>query len=225
MSRSFVKLFMLGMPGSGKSTIVQKIREHVQEERPDWNVYHLNDYNVLLQLYREQRHRFLPAVYGGFTIKDPTLYNEVLERLQEQAEEIKRWALPGEKQIVLIEFARENYQSAFRAFSTDFLRDASFLFLDVDIKTCRKRVSQRVHKLKDEKNEHDCFVPRGVFTRYTSNEDIRKYFRDTFRGEYQISEKGLKIITNDDIVQEALPEINDFVDDALEVQELVPSGR
>ena len=222
MSSSFVKLFILGMPGSGKSTIARRIIQRVQEI-PGWSTRHINDYAILSQLYRDQRQRFLPAVYGGFTIKDATLYNEVLEKLQEQAEKMKRQALPGEKQLVLIEFARENYQSAFRAFDPAFLRDASFLFLDVGITTCRNRVSQRVHKLKDEKNEHDCFVPRGVFTRYAANESIRQYFSNIFRDEYQIGR--LKIITNDDILQEALPEINDFVDDALEIQEQVLSGR
>lgn len=167
MSRSSVKLFILGMPGSGKSTIAQRIMQRVQGI-PGWSTYHINDYAILSQFYRDQRHRFLAAPYGGFTIKDATLYNEVLEKLQEQAEKMKRQALPGEKQLVLIEFARENYQSAFRAFDPAFLQDASFLFLDVSITICRNRVSHRVHKLRHEKNEHDCFVPRGVFTRYIS---------------------------------------------------------
>lgn len=224
MSRSFVKLFTLGMPGSGKSTIARRIMQRVQGIA-GWSMYHINDYAILSQFYRDQRHRFLPAPYGGFTIKDATLYNEVLEKLQEQAEKMKRQALPGEKQFILIEFARENYQSAFRAFAPAFLQDAFFLFLDVSITICRNRVSHRVHKSKNEKNEHDCFVPRGVFTRYIANEDTRRYFSDIFRNEYQIPDERLKIITNDDILSEALPEINDFVDDALEIQAPVLSSR
>jgi adenylate kinase family enzyme len=213
MYGAFVKLFVLGMPGSGKSTIAQGIEQHVQGI-PHWSACHVNDYDILSRLYREQRNRFLPAQYEGFTIKDPTLYDEVLRRLEEQVKGMEQQSLPEKNQLVLIEFARCNYQPAFKAFSADFLKDASFLFLDVKIDICKERVFERVHKLKDEKNRFDCFVPRGIFTRYQLSENSQ-YFRCDFRNEYQIPERRLKIITNDDALLEALPEIDEFVNGAL----------
>jgi hypothetical protein len=213
MSELFRKLFVLGMPGSGKSTIAQVIKQHVQQIA-GWDGRHVSDYEILARLFREQRNRFLPAPYDGFTIRDPALYNEVLQKLEEQVKAIEQDATPGRNQLVLIEFARCNYQPAFKAFSLDFLKDASFLFLDVNIKVCQERVFQRVHKLKDEKTRFDCFVPRGIFTRYRLCENS-EYFRDVFRDEYGISQSRLKIITNDDALREALTEINSFVDGVL----------
>jgi len=214
MDELFKKLFVLGMPGSGKSTIAQKIKQHVQQ-MTGWDACHVSDYEILARLFREQRNRFLPAPYDGFTIRDPTLYKEVLQKLEEQVKGMERNAAPGRNRLVLIEFARCNYQPAFRAFSPDFLKDASFLFLDVDIKICQGRVVQRVHKPKNEKTSSDCFVPRGVFRRYHLSENSQ-YFRHDFRGEYGMPESRLKIITNDDPLREALAEINMFVDDVLE---------
>jgi hypothetical protein len=214
MDELFRKLFVLGMPGSGKSTIAQIIKQRVQQ-KAGWDACHVNDYEILARLFREQRNRFLPALYAGFTIKDPTLYNEVLQKLEGQVNSMKRDAAPGRNQLVLIEFARCNYQPAFKAFSPDFLKDASFLFLDGNIKVCQERVFQRVHKLKDEKSRFDCFVPNGIFTRYHLCENSQ-YFNDVFRDEYGIPQSRLKVITNDDVLREALTEISSFLDDVLE---------
>jgi hypothetical protein len=65
--------------------------------------------------------------------------------LKELEKKIKfRYSDIRNEQLVLIEFARDDYGRALKLFSPNFLKDAYFLFINSDIKTCIQRVHSRV---------------------------------------------------------------------------------
>ena len=210
MSDELLKLFVLGMPGSGKSTVAQEIARYLRDVHKRDTSY-VNDYDILLKMYQEQHNRFLPAEYGGFTIADPTIYNEVLQKLKWQVEEVERQAAADANRLILIEFARSNYRQAFQFLGADFLIGASFLFLDVAVDTCMGRTLERVFKPECEKNKNDYFVPKSVFDRYRLSNNS-KYLRCDFKADYQVAEERLAIITNAYPLQEAHQELYKFVD-------------
>ena len=79
---------------------------------------------------------------GGFDVLDLTAFDNALKKL----EQVINRHLSSAKQIeiILIEFARNDYQRAFQQFSAEFLQDAYFLYLDADIETCKRRIRERI---------------------------------------------------------------------------------
>ena len=205
MSSETWKLFLLGMPGSGKSIIAQDIVQYTMSQY-NLSTCHINDYGILSEMYRNSRkslynpvykrskisRRFLPSKYGGFIVNDSVVYDEALQKLKRQVEEGERRALPGVNQLVLIEFARSDYQHAFQVLKPDFLMDASFLFLDGDIEVCMKRASQRVLKSKHKKSRNDYYVSRLVFDRYCRSNNSKYLNSKPFRNEYHVSDQMLQ---------------------------------
>lgn len=209
------KLLLLGMPGSGKSTVADEIRKYV-ESKPDWCVSYKNDYEILSQMYREQNSysqakRIEPAPYGGFTVLNLTVYDEALLELKQQIEELVLEPAEEENRLIIMEFARSSYKDAFEILGADFLKDAWFIFLDADIEECAKRVTARTHKHKDDKSPNDYFVSYKVFERYQQSKNSL-YFHDEFQRRNGIPNKQLAIIENSHPMEESSSEIFQLVD-------------
>ncbi len=49
------KLFILGLPGSGKSTIACHIVDHFRRNHKEWSAIRLCDYNLLYNMFREDQ--------------------------------------------------------------------------------------------------------------------------------------------------------------------------
>ena len=49
-----------------------------------------------------------------------------------------------ENELIIIEFARSDYQHALDQLGREFREEAYFLFLDVEIETCVQRIQERV---------------------------------------------------------------------------------
>src|SRR5258706_13050363 len=96
-----MKLFILGLPGSGKSTIARYIQEYVSNW--DWSTPHFSDYPILQEMFLNdiQGKQFKPADGGGFDILDLAVFDTALERLELQVNR----NIPSEKSsgIILIE--------------------------------------------------------------------------------------------------------------------------
>src|SRR5207248_7696664 len=111
---------------------------------------------------------FYPTEYNGFYVKNPSQYDAALKKLEKEIENYNF----AENEIVLIEFARSDYLHAFQNFSKSFLRDAHFLFLDVDIDVGMKRVRDRV-KHPDSTSRDDHFVSKYTFEYYRQKDNAK----------------------------------------------------
>src|SRR2546423_1930885 len=136
-----VKVFVLGRPGSGKSTGARIIVSNAQ--RRGWSVIRINDFDILKEMFQADIHheRFLPAAHGGFDVIDFSVLDTALEEVERR---VRDQMFGIGKKLITIEFARDDYSEALRLFSCDFLQDAYFLFIDAHIETCIQRIHRRV---------------------------------------------------------------------------------
>ena len=75
-------LFVLGLPGSGKSTIAHEIAKYI-DNRGLENI-RINDYAILEQMFHDdvERKKFRPTDYGGFDVIDLAVIDAALEQLE-----------------------------------------------------------------------------------------------------------------------------------------------
>ncbi|MGZ3617526.1 MAG: hypothetical protein ACXWOL_12085, partial [Ktedonobacteraceae bacterium] len=77
-----------------------------------------------------------------FDVRDFSVLDDVLKELEKK---IKfRYSDARNEQLIVIEFARDDYGEALKLFSPGFLKDAYFLFINSDINRCIQRVHSRV---------------------------------------------------------------------------------
>ncbi len=135
-----VKVFVMGLPGSGKSTATSCISTEAHDQQ--YRVKCFNDYDILYEWFKAEPDGpdFSRTDAGGFDIHNYTIFNTSLHVLEQQVVDAMT---PSDKEIVTIEFARSDYRNALLQFSASFLRDAYFLFIDAEFTTCKERVQQR----------------------------------------------------------------------------------
>lgn len=145
-----LKVFILGRPGSGKSSVAQLVQQLAGES--GWSVRHIYDYELLQTLFLQEiekniplgQRRFKPRgpeYSHGFDVTDFTVLDVVLEQMVDKADE---FISPGEKDLLLFEFARARYKDALEKFRNDLLQDAHILYIRVDMETCIERIHLRV---------------------------------------------------------------------------------
>jgi hypothetical protein len=145
-----VKLFVLGRPGSGKSEAYRQIDKYIQQSHQYWSVVHFTDYEILQEMFQfekyfqlnEKLRKFRPREHGGFDVRDFSVLDDVLKELEKKIR--FRYSDVRNEQLIVIEFARDDYGKALKLFSPGFLKDAYFLFINSDINTCIQRVHYRV---------------------------------------------------------------------------------
>ncbi len=145
-----VKLFILGRPGSGKSEAYRQIENYLQETHNDWSVVHYTDYEILQEMFQFEKHfqideklrKFQPREHEGFDVRDFSVLDDVLKELEKKVRFNSSEA--NNEQLIVIEFARDDYGKALKLFSQGFLKDAYFLFINSNINTCIQRVHSRI---------------------------------------------------------------------------------
>ena len=202
-----VKLFLLGLPGSGKSTVARHIQEYVKKW--EWQTSHFSDYPILKKMSRKdiEHKQFKLLDHGGLDVIDFTVVDTALKRLQQK---IKRHiASKKSAELILIEFARPDYQHAFHQFSKKFLRDQDtyFLYLVTELDTCKRRISDRT---TSPLFEDDYPVSEYIFEQYYHQDD-GQYLPDILEKEYQIDQQHVRIINNNDSLEAASTEFDAFV--------------
>lgn len=201
-----VKLFILGLPGSGKSSVARYIRTYVRDK--GWVSDHFNDYGILQRMFCEdiEGKQFKPTAHKGFDIVDFTAFDIALQILEF---EVQRYISQNQnKKLLLIEFSRNNYRHAFSQFSPEFLKDAYFLYLDVNIENCKKRIRERI---TNPSTANDYFVSDYIFNAYY-NQDDGQDIPDILVRDFKIENSRVKIINNGCSLMEASKEINPFID-------------
>jgi len=207
-----LKVFVLGIPGSGKSTVFRHIENYVkqQHEKP---IMRICDYEILYSMYlkdkekNDKERQFSPTGKNdGFDIRDFSVLDISLNRIHEDAKELIRTST--KKDLIVIEFARNDYKQAFRHFNSSFFHNAYILFLDVDKQTCMRRVNERVLHWKT-LDDHD--VSEYIFNTYY-NEDSKHYIISGFREDYELEEDRIMILDNRGSEKDFVPAINQFID-------------
>ena len=204
-----LKLLVFGLPGGGKSTIARYIATYLKDR--NWESLHFSDHVILRDMFLAdiEEKQFEPSKllnHEGFNVKDIKVFDIALKKL----EFIVKIHLLYTKQeeIVLIEFARNDYRWAFQQFSNQFLFDAYFLYLNVDLEICKNRVRERItHKSTDD----DFYVSEDIFKSYYYGDDGQS-IRQMLTEVYGIDVQRILIIDNNGSLEDSITQVYKFVD-------------
>jgi hypothetical protein len=212
-----VKVFVLGRPGSGKTTAVRYIQELVA--RKGHSARRFKDYDILYKMYEEDRDagegnfRSASEECGGFDILNYAMFDIALKRLEAS---IKQYLLSEEdasiksQEIITIEFARNNHFDSLEVFDSEFLADAYFIFLNAEMKICKKRIHNRVtHPPRPDYH----FVSDYIMDAYYSQENWN-YIYNTFLKHEEFNSQAM-IYQNDGLLQELYQELDAFIEKIL----------
>ncbi len=199
-----VKVFVLGRPGSGKSTAARHMIELAS--RRSYQSLFVQDYDILYKMFlNDRKHElFRPTDRGGFDVIDYSVLDNALRQMEEEVEDslaLKR------TDMVCIEFARSDYQVALNIFSPAFLRDAYIFFIDSDLEYCIQRVRERV---TDPPLPDHHFVSEYVMRTYYSN-DNWEYMARQCEQEHRFC-KEIVAVRNDGLLSVLLEEVGDFAE-------------
>jgi thymidylate kinase len=198
------KVFVLGRPGSGKSTAARRVKQFLTQK--GWIARHINDYEILRKMFLAdtQRVRFQATEQNGFDAIDLTVMDIALQEVE--AEACSYLPLVN---LVTIEFARNDYREALQQFSASFLKDAHFLFLDADIETCLRRVHERVTN-SNSIDDHPSFSDT-IFRNYYQKEN-GTYMATCLHREFGLH-KQVKIINNTGPLDDFMRRIEQVADE------------
>ena len=209
-----VKIFITGLPGSGKSTAYRGIRRYVEGLNRSWYVLRINDYDILkaMCMADTKPKKFRLTRYKGFIVKDFSVLDEALKEAKTRIETYKSSAT---NEFIVIEFARNDYKHAFKQFGYDILQDAYFLFIEAKKSICLKRLKERVTQPLTPDNH---YVSSYIFQSY-----YRKDLQDTpsdLKADYRINDQHLLVIDNNGLEADLIAQIEQFVAAILEQEEV-----
>jgi len=200
-----LKLFILGLPGSGKSTVSRHITAFLNSR--NWESTRFSDHVILQKMFHAdtEAKQFKPAEYGGFDVIDLEAFNTALKRLELEVKEHSISAKP--KTLIVIEFSRNDYLRAFQKFSDTFLHEAHFLYLDVDTEICKRRIFERI---ANPTSEDDFFVSEYIFGAYY-HKDNGQILPQILERDYGIDKQRVEVIDNNGLLSDSIARINKFV--------------
>lgn len=201
-----VKVFVLGRPGTGKSTAARLMVKIAREHR--WNAIHIDDYGILHWMFQNDHfNRFKAVAFNGFDVVDVHVFDEALVRVRERVMHSLTQTL-WTKKLVVIEFARSEYKTSLEQFGRIFLQDSYFLFLSTDIDTCFERVEWRtLHR----RFEEDHYIAKETLERLYAHDDIMPV-ATILKTEHRVDERRIKVIENVSSEQVFLDEVRQFIE-------------
>jgi hypothetical protein len=213
------KVFVLGRPGSGKSTVAHHMIELAN--RRGYQSLFVQDYDILYKMFLNDREheQFRPTDRGGFDVIDYSVLDSALRHMEKEVEDVLTLKRTD---LVCIEFARNDYRAALNIFSPLFLRDAYFFFIDSDLEFCIRRVQERV---TDPPLPDHHFVSEYVMRTYYSNNNW-EYMVQQCKRDYELCEE-IVAVRNDGLLSMLMDEVNDFAERIFqrELVELLAGNR
>ncbi|HKV56767.1 MAG TPA: hypothetical protein VJO32_00740 [Ktedonobacteraceae bacterium] len=209
-----LKLFIVGLPGSGKSAMSRYIKEFVRRQfwsdaGNHWSTVRFNDYPILHTMFTDdkERKRFEPADPSGFNVRDFSAFDDALKSLGDWI----TWHITSKQaqpqEILLIEFARNDYRVAFHQFKPELLQDAHFIYLGSDVKVCQERIRERAAHPENEEDDYP--VSDHIFKTYYCG-DNGNHFLDILQ-EFGIAKHQVLALDNNRSLEDARREVEAFV--------------
>lgn len=200
-----VKLFILGFPGSGKSTAFRHVRHYLTQQQNGWLAVRVNDYDILKEIFQaDTDHRkFRPTEHDGFDVIDISVCDDALQMAREK---VKGLISNTIDQLVVIEFSRNDYRKALDHFGVDLLQNSYFLFLEVDEAICRNRLKARI---TDPPTPDNHFVSEFILESYYK--DTLPYRPLDLKADFGIDEQNILVIDNNGDIEDLHAKIELFV--------------
>ena len=203
-----VKLFVLGRPGSGKSSAAKRIAKHIHSH--GWSTRRFKDFSILYKMFQRdhEQKQFRPLEHGGFDVLDYSVLIVALQKLNTTL--LTHISKVKTNKIIMIEFARKDYMDALRYFNSEVLQDAYFLLIEADLDQCIQRVRRRVTQ------------PITPDNHFISEETLRKHYTTQYfpRPEEDEAKRKWRVIENRGSRRDFIKDIDLFVNDVLK-KELV----
>jgi hypothetical protein len=129
-------------------------------------------------------------MHGGFDILDFAILNVSARLLEKQVQEYSYFSART-NEILFLELVRDDYERGMRCFSSQFLQDSYFLFVEADIEACIQRIRYRVaHPAGTDGH----FVSEHILRSYYAR-DNKEYMATHFRADYGI-QKEVEVVEN-----------------------------
>jgi hypothetical protein len=211
-----VKLFILGLPGSGKSAIARSIVDYVDHQPINgwkdqrWSALRFNDYAILLDMFSQDTEgkRFQPAKPGGFDVIDLEAFDDALRIFEQEVYTYINSLESEEKKLVIVEFSRNDYRHAFQQFSSAFLQDSYFLHLEVDVAICKERVDKRRSDLSYPEDNFP--VSDYIFENYYNHDDGKHLVQ--ILDNYGVGSQRILVLSNNGEASSIRADIETFID-------------
>ena len=200
-----VKLFIIGLPGSGKSTAYRSINQYIEGLNQGWHVQRINDYDILRAMCEDdvERKKFRWTKHKGFNVKDFSVLDDALGEARTRIEKHRSSAT---NELIVIEFARNDYRKAFQMFGRDILQDAYFLFLEAQKSICSKRLKERITKLHIPDNH---YVSISIMRTYYHKS--LQYTPSDLKTDYGINDQNILVIDNNGLEADLVAQIEQLV--------------
>ncbi len=209
------KVFILGLPGSGKSAVARYIDSYIKEKPvPETGKYWLstrfNDYSILDEMSKHptEGELFNRPESGGFDVVDIRAFDVALQRLEKRIADSLSFPEASKSEMLVIEFARNDYKRAFDQFKEDFIRDAYFIYLGADVEVCKQRIRDRI---VDVVHDDDYHVSEYIFEKYYHSDDGQE-LPHFLKQDYEIDESRVLLIDNNHSLDIAIERITTFID-------------
>ncbi|GHO53965.1 hypothetical protein [Ktedonobacter robiniae] len=214
-----VKVFVLGRPGSGKTTAMRRIHEVAHQ----WGVKttRVKDYDVLYEMFlgdeRELQGRFRRTDFAGFDVLDMTVFDDVLKKMgksmQSLSSSVSFETNERVEKIITIEFARDDYQHALKNFDKTFLQDAYFFFVEADLETCMRRIRQRItFPMDGERPVDDCHFISDYIMQTYYHKDCEEYVLGQLARDFDLDSGKIIMCRNEGSLEALLARVDRFME-------------
>lgn len=158
--------FLLGIPGCGKSEIYRRLSERLVSEGIVEDCERFDDYPILWDYFQEDGPKTEPCEDGGYLILDDTLWDDVLEDLDEKCRDAS-----DSDSAIFIEFARGENREALENFSDEIMDNAVILYIHCPFDEAWRRNVER----------HEQALEEGTDDHLVSREEMEKTYGEVDR--------------------------------------------